>query len=157
MNIFNFFRIFNDFGWMCYFNLEWRPCSEDSCFTYRFNYTLICLIRVERNILRWEFVKVKTYFSRVLTKKEYYFQEKGNVILTNNSEWKFPLNPLTFFLPFLLTSLSVTTKNKFYSNKIFNFRQFQLIGGIAAPGPNKQQTLCLNNLCLEVLIVHGNE
>ena len=57
--------------------------------------------------------KVYIVFTFVFTCK----QGKGNVILTNNSKWNFPLNPLPFFLPFLPTSLSVTpTKYKFNSN-----------------------------------------
>ena len=64
-------------------------------------------------------------------------QGKGNVILTILSE-NFPSTPFPFFSPFLPTNLSVTKKQvllQIYSNKKFNFRQFQieLIGWIAAP------------------------
>ena len=55
------------------------------------------------------------------------YQGKGNVILRNNFKWKFPLNPIPFFLPpFLPSSLSVTLKNNFYS--IFRYLQMELIG-----------------------------
>ena len=48
-------------------------------------------------------------------------QEKGNVILTNNSKWKFPLEPFPCFLLFLPTSLS--PKNKVTKYLIFgNFK-----------------------------------
>ena len=62
-------------------------------------------------------------------------QGKGNVILTNNSKWKFPFNPFPLFLPFFPLPFQLNQKNKFYSNKIFIFRQFhmELIGWIAAP------------------------
>ena len=57
-----------------------------------------------------------------------YIQGKGNVILTNYSKGKFPLNPLPFFLPFLHTSLSVTPKNKFYFK--FTPTKYLILNGI---------------------------
>ena len=41
-------------------------------------------------------------------------QGKGNVILTNNSNGKFPHNPLPLFLPFLSTPLQLHKKNKIH-------------------------------------------
>ena len=57
-------------------------------------------------------------------------QGLGNAILTNNSKRKCPHNPLPLFLPFLSTSLSFTSKNKFCANstptKYLIFGNFQI-------------------------------
>ena len=52
----------------------------------------------------------------------FYYLLPGKTILSDN----FPTTPFHFFSPLLNHFPLVTWKYKFYSNKIFNFRQFQM-------------------------------
>ena len=66
--------------------------------------------------------RIKEYLMGI--KKVVYEQGKGNVILTNNSEGKFPHNPLPlFFSPFLPTPLQLNKKQDIPPN-ILTIRDF---------------------------------